>query len=657
MKEIPFNQVSIQDIFWDARLRLNTDHSIVHQWQQLENSGCIHNFRILADQAPGFREGWFFSDSDAYKWLDAASRMTTFGKPENLYSRINELIDLIKRAQAPDGYLFTYNQIHFPGSRWQNLQIEHELYCHGHLIEAAVSHYEATHSNNFLPVGIKAADLLLHTFLGCGPDKTPGHEEIEIALIRLTDITGNRDYCELAEQFIEQRGRRNSLSFALKMLGENRRVNQRTAQSNQSRKRYYQEHPAESGKFKLPDHNLSEKPRFVKQRFQYSALFGLYFQQHRPIRNQTIPVGHAVRFAYLKTATAMLANRSGDYTLIPSLKKSWQHMVERRMYVTGGTGSLPVSEGFGRDYELDPHYAYAETCAALGTMFWNWEMTGLTGEASYADLFERQLYNASLVGMGQNGQCYLYNNPLASRTGHERQPWFEVPCCPSNLSRTWASLGKYLFTHSPGKIWVQQYIGSQVVIPFDQPLGLQMTSTLPWEGHINIHIHLEKQADFTLYLRIPSWSGPVSISINNVNWPMDGCAPQQNNTTASGYDPRTAQYLPIQRTWQNNDHLEITFDMPILIQNPHPRVKSTRGKIAIARGPLVYCLEGNDNPEMDLDTVTLQPATLTTEFDAEKLGGIITLKGNDLQGNPLTFIPYAWWANRGISPMTVYVNV
>ncbi len=652
-----FQRVSINDAFWSPRLKLNSEIALNHQWEQLEKSGCIQNFRILADQAPGFRRGWFFADSDAYKWLDAAARVYQNNPSPALKQRMDLFIDTLTRAQTEDGYLFTYNQIHFPESRWQNLKIEHELYCHGHLIEAAVSHFEATGEDTLLNVAVKAADLLVSTFQYADPAATPGHQEIEIALMRLFDITAESKYLDLAEHFLINRGRLFSGKFAWQLLLENTRVNKRTKNRDQLQQVFDQQNPQIAAQFALPAHNLAEKPRFIQTRFMLSGLSGSYFQQNTPLQKSSTPVGHAVRFAYMETAAAMLVQRCGEQCLLPNLKNTWQHMIEKRMYVTGGTGSLPISEGFGRDYELDPKFAYAETCAALGDMFWNWEMTQLTNDAAYADLFERQLYNASLVGIGQKGDSYLYNNPLANHNGFQRQPWFEIPCCPSNISRTWAALGKYLYSYETNSITIHQYIGSQVNIPIETPVNLSMRSNLPWQGKVTLDIDPEAALEFTLFLRIPSWSDGLKLFLNGNPLPVLEPAPRVYPPTASGYDPRAAQYLPIRRIWQPGDQLEINIEMSIQLQYPHPKVKSCRGKTAVSRGPLVYCLEQVDNPDVDLFSIILDPNSLSAVFDENLLGGITLLKGKSTTGDLLTFIPYAWWANRNPGPMTVYVGI
>ncbi len=657
MVAIPYQRVSIQDAFWSPRLLLNNQVALLHQWTQLELSGCIQNFRILADQAPGFRTGWFFADSDAYKWLEAASRsIATIPNPE-ISSHMDVLIDLINRTQTNDGYLFTYNQIHFPQTRWQNLQIEHELYCHGHLIEAGISHHLATNSDSLFAPALKAANLICATFLGSGLEKTPGHEEIEIALIRLYDLTTECRYIEMAEQFLEKRGQQSTPFFALRMIKENANVKKRSQIVAREKATYFSQNPDTDVQHQLPPKNQTKASRWANQRFLWSGLTGTYFQQHTSIRNMHEPIGHAVRFAYLQTAVTMYTMRYGEYSLWSVLRDSWVRMIEKRMYVTGGTGSLPVSEAFGRDYELDPSTAYAETCAALGTMFWNWEMTQLFNEAAYSDLFERQLYNAALVGIGISGNCYLYNNPLENKDGFKREPWFEIPCCPSNLSRTLAAIGQYIYTFDKDTISIHQYISSTVELALEKTVSIEIESNLPWNGKVTIHVSPESAYFFELIMRVPSWCGKLNAHLNGIEYPLIVPAAQNLPPTAAGYDPRYAQNVVLHREWAPGDILELDFSMPIEIQKPHPKVRSCDGKYAITRGPIVYCLEGVDNPEVDIFECVVDPHSLVAEHDPELLGGITKISGKTTTGQGLVFIPYAWWANRDPGPMTVYVKM
>jgi uncharacterized protein len=648
-------QVTLNDKFWSPRLAVNARRAIFHQWKQLESSGCLDNFRILTGEKTGFRVGWFFADSDAYKWLDAAARIYSHAPDTRIAALMDDLIGLLGRAQAPDGYLFTYNQLHFPEVRWKNLQIEHELYCHGHLIEAGVSHFQATGRDEMMKLARKAADLLVREFLDAGPERTPGHEEIEIALIKLYQTSGQAAYLELARHFLEQRGR--TPRFGISLLRQNSSVAERRKAIFEQRKAFEASHPGQVVA-SLPEGNYSKNPPFGRLRWYANALTGKYFQQHAPLRQQTVPVGHAVRFGYLQTATAMLLNHQEDAELLAALEQSWERMVTRRMYVTGGIGALPALEGFGRDYELDPEYAYAETCAALASIFWSWEMALQTGGAKYSDLVECQLYNAAAVGMGWNGESYLYNNPLTCRGGVTRKAWYAVPCCPSNLSRTWADLEKYVLSQSQGQVTVHQYISCQGQVELDETVNIKIESELPWQGKVKITISPAAPLDFTLSLRLPSWSRTPRVTVHCAGntQPVAAEVPGTFQATAQGYDPRLSRFVHMQRTWREGDFLELELDMPVIIRQADPRVKGHAGKVALTRGPLVYCLESVDNPKLDIFSARLDAKTITEEHIPDLFEGVTVLRGKSVDGSILTFIPYALWANRGESQMVVWVN-
>jgi DUF1680 family protein len=645
------NRARILPGFWLDRLNTNGESAIFHQWEQLEASGCIQNFRIVVSEVDGFRSGWFFADSDAYKWLDAAARIIASHPNPRLESLMDDFIDLVSRAQMPDGYLYTYNQIHFPETRWANLQIEHELYCHGHLIEAGVSHHEATGHSDLLNISCLAADRIVADFMGKGPKFTPGHQEIEIALLRLFQITQHSPYLEIARQFIEQRGR--NPFFSLSILKQNAQVGKRGRLVQQLEKDYLVAHPGVKP-YQLPPGNEAKKPPGITLRWMISALSGKYFQQHSPVRKQNIPVGHSVRFAYLETAIAMLARTSKDRTLIPVLEKAWEHMVSRRMYVTGGIGSLPALEGFGNDFELDPEIAYTETCAALACMYWNWEMAQLTGEARYSDLFEWQLYNAAAIGMGLDGKSYFYNNPLTCRGGVTRQPWYAVPCCPSNLSRTYADLGKYVIDQTGNSFFIHQYISSQ----YNSELAdFEIQSGLPWDANVTINVTPNTPTiEFPVNLRIPSWSTKTKVVCNGE---MLKTTPnlQTADLNATGFDPYQSRWLTINRIWKPNTMIKLEFDMPIQLRHSDSRVKCHQTKIALTRGPLVYCLESIDNPDQDIFGAVLEPTSLEEIYMPDVLGGIMILKADTTDLKPLILIPYHLWGNRGESTMNVWVNI
>jgi DUF1680 family protein len=644
MQELTARQVKINDSFWSPRLAVNAERAIFHQWEQLEATRCIDNFRIAAGEKDGFREGYFFADSDAYKWLDAASRIYALHANPELASLMDSFIALLARTQLPDGYLFTYNQIHFPTERWVNLQIEHELYCHGHLIEAGVSHHQATGRRDLLDLCLKAADLLVRDFLNASNDKACGHEEIELALIRLYRVTGSDEYLELARQFLERRGRISF--FPLHLWREFRTYNKRKEYVNERRTAYMAEHP-EHASFRLPGGNFARQPPYSRQRWYLNALRGYYHQQHTPIRKQTVPAGHSVRFGYLETAMAMLcreskSDRFAQSDLQHTMEQAWERMVTRRMYITGGLGSAPEIEGFGADYDLDPEYAYAETCASIASLLWNWEMALLTKKAQYSDLFEWQLYNATTVGMGQNGDTYLYNNPLEVHGGVTRQGWYNCPCCPSNLSRTFADLGKYAYSFETDNLWIHQYIGSETTIDIGMPVNIHIDSDLPWAGTVHVHVKPEEEREFSIHLRRPSWDSPNESG---------------DETTASGYDPRTSDYVTIRRVWPvEGETLAFNFDMSVRLRRAHPKVKGHARKVAVTRGPLVYCLESVDNPDLDIFTVQLDPFSLRDEYVPDLLGGIVVIHGQTTDGKALKFIPYFLWANRGESQMTVWVH-
>jgi uncharacterized protein len=662
MDQEPVRTLTIQDEFWSPRRETNARRAIFHQWEQLKASSCIENFFIAAGESGAFREGWFFADSDAYKWLEAAARILGDAPDPQLAKLVDDFIALLGRAQAPDGYLFTYNQIHFPGQRWMVLQIEHELYCHGHLIEAGISHFEATGRTELLEIAKKAADLIVKRFREAGAEATPGHQEIEIALLRLHQAVGNPGYLEMARLFLDRRGRVHF--FPLHLVGQFNEHNRRSAAVARLREEYMSHHPGYSQSL-LPPGNPSKKPPFITQRWYLNALRGFYAQQHAPIRKQTIPVGHSVRYGYLQTAAAMFHSLCPDEEMLATLEKSWDRMVARRMYITGGIGSLPGLEGFGRDFELDPEYAYAETCAALACLYWNWEMANITGQAHYSELFEWQLYNAAAPGMGATGERYLYNNPLASQGGVTRRPWYAVPCCPSNLSRTWAGLGRYIFSSKANSLYIHQYIGCQAEVEISgKPVRVEVESGLPWQGRVLIHIDPPEPADFSLCLRLPGWTthapGDPSgdrVMLNRQAVNFERSLSFRGEPAAGGYDPRLARSLSLSRRWNPGDVVELDLPMPIRLRRAHPRVKGHTGKAALTRGPLVYCLESIDNPGLDIFSARLDPASLRTGFDSDLLGGSGMITGLIETGQPVKAIPYLLWANRGESQMTVWVNL
>ena len=664
MREVAGHQVAITGGFWGRRLQVNASQALPHQWAQLEQGLWLQNLRLAGGEGQGFREGFFFADSDVYKWLDAAGRTLRSHPQPELAAQVNELIGVLEKAMQPDGYLNTYNQLHFPGQRWQNLQIEHELYCLGHLIEAGIAHYEATGERRLLSLGERAADLLVRDFMDAPPAMTDGHEEIEIALLRLYEINRKSDYLELARRLLERRGEIKGypVLFARQAWSTRRRMKERDRQ----RAVYLRSHPEHQIPH-LPTRLLHNVPPLMPLRLAWSLFTGRYAQQDRPLHRRTEPVGHAVRFAYLQTAASLLSRLdpydpySQEY-LLPALETCWQRMVQHRMYVSGGIGALPLIEGFGRDDELDPESAYAETCAALGCMLWNWQMTLLTAQAPYADLFEWQLYNAASVSMALDGRSYFYDNPLRSRGGLQREVWYDVPCCPSNLSRIWAGLARQVYSQAQDGTgaWVHQYISSRCTLP--DGAVLHMDSALPWEGRVCITFETAPHGEWTLRLRIPSWAGTYSLHLNGSPLTLSAIARQSLEPpvlppAACGLALHNACYLSVTRGWQPGDELELLLEMPVRLYHQSERLPGCGGMAAVGRGPLLYCLESLDQPGVDIFNLRLLPETLHPVFAPHLLDGVWTLQGQAANGASLTFIPYLYWANRGPSHMTVFVSL
>lgn len=652
MDEHLISRAKVTSGFWAERLHLNSQTAIFHQWEQLEAARCIDNFRIAAGLKEGFREGYFFADSDAYKWLDAASRILIYDPSPRLKLLVDGFISVLEKAQEDDGYLFTYNQIHFGTTRWKNLQIEHEFYCLGHLIEAGIWHHRATGEERLFAIAKKAADLLLERFWDASPVYTDGHEEIEIALIHLSRQTGISRYRELAKRFLQRRGRIPTywLRFIWQTLCSVGRMNT----VNVLRKKYTRAHP-EASSFRLPAHNKHLVPWSTPFRFAASALSGKYAQQQLPVDEQVEPVGHAVRFTYLNAAAAMLALDEQDDSALPRLASLWEKMVNRRMYVTGGIGSLPLIEGFGKDYELDPELAYNETCAALGSMLWTHEMAVLTGESRYDDLFEWQLYNAASVGIGVNGCSYFYNNPLTTHEQYHRETWYDIPCCPSNLSRVWASIADQAITVQGNEIRVHQYLGCDVTLDSGQTVLLHMESGLPWDGKVRVNFEMDTPVRYILTLRRPTWAGDCTVHVNGEVVQPGIAGVEESGNAASGLNFSSSTWMRIEREFHNGDAVELELPMPIRILEQDSRIQKCEGRVALSRGPVLYCLESIDNP-IEIMHQTLGVRALCATSDANVLGSVPIIKGSNPSGENLTFIPYALWGNRGHSTMTVFVT-
>ncbi|MHA1345780.1 MAG: glycoside hydrolase family 127 protein [Candidatus Heimdallarchaeaceae archaeon] len=652
LKEVNFSKIKITDNFWKMKQNINRNRAIFHQWKQLEKSGTIDNFRYVSEDKEGFRTGYFYTDSDSHKWAEAASLILVNTKSNKLEKLLEDYFNLILKVQEDDGYVFTYNQFHFPEQRWVNFQIEHELYSLGHLIEAACAFYSATGNQRILEIGEKAAKLVINDLSDLTTEHTPGHPEIEIALIKLFRITYKKYYLEIAEKILEKRGRMKF--YALQILKENFSQSKRSKLVEKQRKAAFTDKLVDDTKIMSDISKEGPPGLFIRAYLQF--LSGKYFQQNVPIRKLSKPIGHSVRWGYLATSITMLYQEMGDESLLNTLEESWDYMVCKRMYVTGGIGSLPLLEGFGRDYELNNKYAYNETCAAISSIFWSWEMLLATGQAKYADLIEWQLYNAFLVGMSSDGTTYFYRNPLETRGNFVRKSWYKTACCPSNISRTLAKLGQYIYSINDFTLWIHQYIGSSFNYDFEdgKTISVSMKSGFPWKGSVKITIENGSEKKLDIKLRIPSWTRKAIILVNGKEENIPKFC-ELDESTASGYSPYDSYYLPVELE-AGKSEIEMSLPMETFLRKSDRKVKCNRGKIALTRGPLVYCFESIDNLDSDVPDSRMRSSITIKQLVSDSEDKLVTLKINESSGRILKAIPYFSWGNRGKSAMQVWIN-
>ncbi|MFC1465617.1 MAG: glycoside hydrolase family 127 protein [Candidatus Brachytrichaceae bacterium NZ_4S206] len=616
---LPFTHVKLSDRFWAPRIEVNRTATLPAEYVMCETTGRIAAFDLKwkkGDPNPPH----IFWDSDVAKWIEAAAySLATHPDPE-LDALLDSVIARIAKAQRRDGYLNTHYIVFERAKldkRWTNLRDNHELYCAGHLIEAAVAHYQATGKRALLDVMCRYADYIDSVF-GRGRGKLRGycgHEEIELALVKLYHVTGERRYLKLAQYFVDERGR----------------------------KPHY---------FDIEARRRGEDPaRFRFRTYEYN-------QSHIPVREQSVVTGHAVRAMYLYSAMADLAGEIGDASLLAACERIWHSVVDERMYLTGGIGPSAGNEGFTVAYDLPDETAYAETCAAVGMVFWNHRMLQFDGNGKYADVMERALYNGTISGVSLDGTRFFYENPLASRGDHHRQPWFDCACCPPNIARLIASVGGYFYSTGEDGVWVHLYAAGKAEFP-DWGLMIEQTTDYPWGGKVTLRVTVDEPKRFALHLRIPGWCTKYALEVNQ--------SPVSNLRSRNGY-------VAITRTWRTGDTVILDLDMPVQLVRAHPNVRQMTGRVAIQRGPVVYCLESTDNPVSPLDRISL-PLDMSwrVEHRPELLGGVTVLRGKALVDDAtwrgglyalarpikrkpvqIVAVPYCVWDNRAPGEMRVW---
>lgn len=638
-KPVYLDHVQITDGLWAERQGTNRNRTIPAIYDQLEKTGRIDAWRMDPDRERPRKRSviTMFFDSDTAKWLEAVGySLHTHPDPE-LEKQADAVIELIKGAQKPDGYLNTYFGNLEPENQWTNLRDWHEMYNAGHLIEGAVAYYQATGKRDILDALIRYTDHIDERF---GPDEGkrrgyPGHPELEMALVRLYQATGEEKYLKLSKYFIDERGQEPN---------------------------YFDIEAAERG----------ENPEdFWAQTYKYC-------QAHKPIRDQDEATGHAVRACYLYAGIADVALATGDAELLEVSRRLWDDLTSHQMYITGGLGPAHSNEGFTFAYDLPNETAYAETCAAISLAFWAHRMFHLDPNSRYIDVMERALYNNVLSGVSFEGDQFFYANPLTSypyvnphehfsgitsEQHYRRQDWFFCPCCPPNVARIVASIGGYFYSKTADRLYVHLYNPNSASFAFgDETVRIEQQTQYPWDGAIQFSVQTEKPVRFELALRIPDWCRSYTISVNGE---------AQSVAVENGY-------ALIARQWQSGDSVSLVLDMPVERMTPNANIRQDAGKVALQRGPVVYCLEEVDNGPR-LANVTISPeAALSASIDAQLFGGVGVISGEAvrvepgaetgviyqprdkaaLKRTPFQFraIPYYLWANREPGEMRVWIR-
>ena len=603
VKCVGFWNVRVAEGFWAARLDANRKGTIPASLAFCESSKRIDNFAIAAKQKEGKFTGAHFNDSDVYKVVEGAAYILKVRPDAKLDKYVDDIIAKFAAAQQSDGYLDTYFTIARTDQRFKHIYpgARHELYCMGHLIEAGAAHHEVTGKKNLLTVAIKLADHIDSIF---GPGKrgeVPEHQQLESALIRLYRATGEKRYLKLGRFFIDQRGN-------------------------------------------------------AKTRKLYSH----YQQDHMPVRKQSEVVGHAVRAMYNCMGMADLYMESGDAELLAACRRLWENTTRRKMYVTGGVGATGRGEAFGKNYELPNESAYAETCAAIGLVFFAHRMWQIEPDGEYIDVLERALYNGILGGVSLAGDEFFYVNRLASTgksgRGAARRKWFGCACCPSNVCRFIPAVPGYAYGHRGDELYVNLYLPGTARVKMDAgEVTLVQQTKYPWDGAVKITVKPAKPAKFTVKLRIPSWARGKPVGGDLYRYANAAAGPVALKVNGSDTGVKIDKgYAAIKRKWTSGDTISLSLPMPVRRVLAHEKVTADAGRVAMERGPVVYCAEGKDNADKALETVLDDGAALKSEYRKGLLGGVSVVTGKLKGGSEFVAIPYFARANRGASEMNVW---
>ncbi|MCF7709088.1 MAG: glycoside hydrolase family 127 protein [Verrucomicrobia bacterium] len=618
VKPVPFNKVNVGDAFWTPRLETNRQVTIPYAFQKCEETDRISNFEKAAGLFEGEHKGIYFNDSDVYKVMEGAAYSLQVNPETMMRLYLDKLINIMYGAQWDDGYLYTFFSTpeKQPEKRWRNIEAEHELYCMGHMYEAAVAHYQVTGDESFLDIAKASADLVCDVFNDQRRTDPPGHQEIEIGLCRLYRATGDKKYLDEAKFFLDQRGR-----------------------------------PGNRG----PDGNI--------------GLYGKYSQDHKPVVEQTRAYGHSVRAAYMYTGMADVAALTGDMSYVNAIDTIWKDVADTKLYITGGIGAAGGHEGFGGAYELPNLTAYCETCASIANIFWNHRMFLMRGDAKYIDILERTLYNAALSGISMNGDRFFYPNPLESTGQHQRSPWFGCACCPSNVARFIPSIPGYAYAFKGENVYVNLFMSGEAVVATDNNnVKLTQTTRYPWSGKVDITVEPEKRDKFSIFVRIPGWARNKPVPSDLYRFLNEFDAQAVVKVNGRQVEPNIEKgYARIEREWQAGDTIRLEIPMPVRRVIAHPEVEEDIGKVALQRGPVMYCLEWPDNDGKVLNLMIPDTAELSSDFRRDLLNGVTVITGNakvvrrTVDGGPkpgekqaFTAIPYYAWAHRGAGEMTVW---